>query len=81
MKFKSPKPDLLILLLVTVALILSACGFGLKFEVSFISDGELYAKVGTNGREIAMPKNPTKDGYVLTEPGQYEHHERGLVCF
>ena len=35
----------------------------LRYNVDFYVDGELYQSVGTDGKKIEMPKNPTKDGY------------------
>ena len=45
---------------------LAACGQDVNFTINFIVDGNQYATVSTAGNEtIAMPKNPTKTGYVF----------------
>ena len=43
---------------------LTACGNDVDFTVNFIVEGESYATISTAGNEtIAMPDNPTKNGY------------------
>lgn len=44
-----------------------ACSQTIDFDynIDFVVDGEVIATVGTNGDEIAMPKNPTKENYTF----------------
>ncbi len=35
----------------------------IRYNVDFYVDGELYKSVGTDGKTIEMPANPTKEGY------------------
>ena len=53
------------LLVVTLGLV--SCGDGgVKYNVSFIVDGEVYATVEADLAEsISMPENPAKDGYTF----------------
>ncbi len=36
-----------------------------KYTIDFVVDGKIVASVGTDSETIAMPKNPTKDGYTF----------------
>ena len=47
--------------------------------VDFISDGNVIARVKTNGKSIRMPKNPTKDEYVFD--GWYLDNEKWEKVF
>jgi uncharacterized repeat protein (TIGR02543 family) len=53
-------------LIFAVALGLSSCGGGVKFNLNFVVDEEVYSTVSTNGNEaIELPANPTKKGYTF----------------
>ncbi|MFA5561486.1 MAG: leucine-rich repeat protein [Eubacteriales bacterium] len=53
-----------LLIVLTVVLTLAACVERAGFRVSFITDGETYHTLHTNGGEaIQMPSDPQKDGY------------------
>lgn len=46
--------------------VLSACAVGVKFNLNFVVDGEIYATINTDGEEvISLPNDPTKDEYIF----------------
>ena len=63
---KKIKLVFLILLLCVLGLF-TACDFMVKmdYNVDFVVDGTTIASVGTDGKEIKIPTNPTKENYVF----------------
>ena len=54
----------LVLVLLSVMMILTACG--VEFKVDFVVDDAIYASINTNGNEaLKLPKNPEKEGYMF----------------
>ena len=58
---------LVAILLIMLSIVgLSSCLGGVKFELNFVVDGEIYDTVTTNGKEIVkIPNNPAKEGYTF----------------
>ncbi len=55
---------LLTIFVFCIGIVFSACGkIDFKYTIDFVVDGEIVASVGTDSETIAMPKNPTKEGY------------------
>ncbi len=55
---------LLTIFVFCIGIAFSACGkVDFKYTIDFVVDGEVIASVGTDSETIAMPKNPTKEGY------------------
>ncbi len=56
-----------LLLPCALCLLFLAAGCNVKFDyhIQFIVDGEKYAYVGTDKKDISMPKNPTKEHYTF----------------
>ena len=54
-------------LLLCVLGLFTACDFMVKldYNVDFVVDGTTIATVGTDGKEIKIPTNPTKENYVF----------------
>lgn len=54
-------------LLLCVLGLFSACNFMVKmdYNIDFVVDGTTIATVGTDGKEIKVPTNPTKENYVF----------------
>ncbi len=50
-----------------------------RYNVDFYVDGELYQSVGTDGKTIEMPKEPTKDGYQFGGWYTEENGEGDLI--
>ena len=58
-----------------------ACNKTVEFDYSidFVVEGKVVATVGTNGDKIAMPKNPSKEGYSFE--GWYWSEDEGNKKF
>lgn len=53
-------------LLLLFVIVFASCSSPVKFDISFVSDGEVIATITTTGDEvIQMPQNPTKEGYTF----------------
>lgn len=62
------RKNVIILVLAVLLLIslLTACGSNVSFKIDFIVDGDVYHTVDSKGNEeIKMPPDPTKDGAIF----------------
>ena len=56
----------LLLITVFVLLALTLAGCGVRFDLNFVVDGEVYKTVRTGASEVVqVPENPTKEGYIF----------------
>lgn len=71
-------------MLLTSATLLAGCNIhfnSLRYNVDFYIDGELYKSVGTDGKTVEMPANPTKEGYQFKGWYTEENGKGELITF
>ena len=62
------RKNVIILVLAVLLLIslLTACGSNVSFKIDFIVDGDVYHTVDSKGNEeIQLPADPEKEGYIF----------------